>query len=83
MTGPQRSPIPLAPSGRRALAAGMVGTATRVPPYACSLLIDVLDAVSWAVLGTAGSTPDEARAVLATLWVAEIGDGPGGSEHRW
>jgi hypothetical protein len=32
---------------------------------------DVLDAVSWAVLGTTGCTPIEARAVLAALWTTD------------
>jgi hypothetical protein len=36
--------------------------------------VDVLDAVSWAVLGTAGCTPIEARAVLAALWVYDRPD---------
>jgi hypothetical protein len=32
---------------------------------------DVLDAVSWAVLGATGCTPIEARAVLAALWTTD------------
>jgi hypothetical protein len=43
-------------------------TALTVPPLTASALIDTLDAVSWAVLGTAGATPNEARALLGTLW---------------
>jgi hypothetical protein len=33
---------------------------------------DVLDAVCWAVLGAAGCSPIEARAVLAALWVEPV-----------
>jgi hypothetical protein len=62
-------PIPLSPSGRRALAAAMLGTATLVPPYVCSLLVDSLDAAAWGLLAVAGATPAEARAVLGALWV--------------
>ena len=62
------TPVPLSPSGRRALGAVMLGTATALPPFACSLLVDVLDASSWAVPATAGTTPAEARAVLGALW---------------
>ena len=65
---PQHSPILLAPSGRRALAASMLTTVTVPPPLTASVVIDVLDAVSWAVLGTAGASPNEARALLGTLW---------------
>ena len=67
---PQHSPILLAPPGRRALAASMLTTVTVPPPLTASVVIDVLDAVSWAVLGTAGATPNEARAVLGGLWGA-------------
>jgi hypothetical protein len=35
------SPEPLSTSGRRALAATMLGTATRLPALSCTLLIDV------------------------------------------
>jgi hypothetical protein len=65
---PQRSPVLLAPSGRRALAASMLTTVTVPPPLTASVVIDVLDAVSWAILGSAGATPIEARAVLGSLW---------------
>lgn len=74
------SPVPLSPSSRRALAATMLGTATTLPPFLCSLLVDVLDAASWAVLAVAGATPIEARQLLAALWVAPA-TGSGGSEH--
>lgn len=64
-------PAPLSPSGRRALAATILGTATALPPFACSLLVDVIDATTWALLATAGATPNESRALLAALWVTE------------
>jgi hypothetical protein len=69
-------PTPLSTSGRRALAATMLGTATRVPPFACSLLVDGLDAASWSLLAVAGASPAEARAVLAALWTTDpnVGD---------
>jgi hypothetical protein len=35
----------------------MLGTATALPPFACSLLVDVLDGLSWSLLATAGTTP--------------------------
>jgi hypothetical protein len=59
---------PLSTSGRRALAAAMLGKATKLPPLVCSLVIDVLDTVCAAVLATAGMTPQESRALLTTLW---------------
>jgi hypothetical protein len=31
----------------------------------------VLDGLSWSLLATAGTTPTEARAVLAVLWVTD------------
>jgi hypothetical protein len=58
----------------------MLGTATVLPPFACSLLVDVLDAVSWSVLAVAGATPVEVQQLLAALWV-EPTTGSGGSEH--
>jgi hypothetical protein len=61
-------PRPLSTSARRALGAAILGTATLIPPFACSVLVDTLDAVAWAMLGTAGTTPAEARAVLAAMW---------------
>ena len=64
-------PSPLSPSARRALGAAMLGTATALPPFACSLLVDVLDAVSWSLLSTAGATPAEATQILTSLWVTE------------
>jgi hypothetical protein len=65
---PKLNPEPLSTSGRRALAAAMLGTATQLPPLVCSLLIDALDVVCGAVLATAGATPQESRALLSTLW---------------
>ena len=62
-------PAPLSPSARRALAAATLGAATKLPPLACGLLVDALDAVTWALLGSAGATPAEAKALLAALWV--------------
>jgi hypothetical protein len=67
-------PLPLSPSGRRAMAATMLGTATLVPPLAASLLLDALDAVSWGLLAATGASPLEARAVLAALWVEPTSD---------
>jgi hypothetical protein len=49
----------------------MLCTATEVPPLACSLLVDALDAACWSLLAVAGATPDEARVMLAALWVTE------------
>jgi len=46
-------------------------TAAHVPPACASLLVDALDAATWAVLGAAGLTPLEARGLLAELWVHE------------
>ena len=66
-------PIPLSPSARRAVAAAMLGTATALPPLACSLIADSLDAASWSVLATVGATPAEARQILASLWVTDPG----------
>ena len=71
------SPGPLSTSGRRALAATMLGTATRLPALPCTLLIDGLDAVSWALLAGTGVTPAEARALLSSLWVYEPDGRPG------
>jgi hypothetical protein len=71
-------PTPLSPSGRRAVAATMLGTVTAVPPYACSLLLDTLDALSWSLLAVAGATPAEARQVLGVLWVESTNDVTGG-----
>jgi hypothetical protein len=69
-----RPPSQLAPSGRRALAATVLTTAAHVPPVCASQLVDALDAASWAVLGTAGLTPLEARDLLAALWIHEPAD---------
>ena len=44
----------------------MLGTATALPLFACSLLVDVLDASSWAV--PARAPPRRSRAVLGALW---------------
>jgi hypothetical protein len=33
-----------------------------------AVVADVLDAMSWAVLGAAGCAPNDARTVLAALW---------------
>ena len=61
-------PAPLSPSGRRrALAATMLGTATLVPPLTASLLVEVLDGLPWTLLALTGTTPAEARAILAAL----------------
>jgi hypothetical protein len=49
----------------------MLGTATLLPPFVCSLLVDVIDAATWALLATAGATPNESRALLSALWVTE------------
>jgi len=70
VTGPQRSPVPLAPSGRRALAAQMVdtsGSAITDGMYAA----EVLDLLSGVVLRLAGVDDDAARAVLASLWAEQ------------
>ena len=64
--------VPLSPSGRRALAATMIGTATGAPPLVCSTLADLLDAVSFTVLSTAGLSPNESRAVLTAMWVEPV-----------
>jgi hypothetical protein len=56
----------------------MLGTATTVPPFACSLLVDGLDAVSWSLLAVAGASPTEARAVLAALWTTDPNRGEAG-----
>ena len=64
-------PRPLSPSARRALSAAMLGAATQLPPFVCSLLVDALDATAWSLLATAGATPNESRALLAALWVTE------------
>jgi hypothetical protein len=71
-------PTQLSTSGRRALAAAMLGTATRVPPFACSLLVDGLGAASWSLLAVAGASPVEARAVLAVLWTTDPNGGDAG-----
>ena len=72
---PEPHPIrPLAPSARRALAGTMIATAageTGAHLVTAATVADIVDAVSWAVLGTAGCTPIEARAVLAALWVTD------------
>jgi hypothetical protein len=49
----------------------MLGTATQVPPYAASLLVEALDHVCWALLASVGSTPLEARAILRAMWDGE------------
>lgn len=69
-------PSPLSPSGRRALAATMLGTATALPPFAASLLVDALDCVSWVMLATAGATPIEARQILSAMWLNDAHNGP-------
>jgi len=72
-------PPPLSPSARRALAASMIGTETRLPGLCSALLADALDAVSAALLAAAGVTDrGVARAVLASLWAH---DGNGLSER--
>ena len=70
MTGPQRGPVPLAPSGRCALAAQMVdtsGSAITDGMYVAELL----DLLSGVVLRLAGVDDDDARAVLASLWAQQ------------
>jgi hypothetical protein len=72
---PEPHPVrPLAPSARRALAGAMIATAaggSGAGLLSAVTAVDVLDAVSWAVLGTTGCAPIEARAVLAALWTTE------------
>lgn len=66
---PEPHPIqPLSQSSQRALAAFGLTTLTGLPPVTAATVIDVLDAVSWAVLAAAGATPVEARGLLAGLW---------------
>lgn len=64
--------IPLSPSGKRAVAAGMIHTATDSPLVVTSgtavLLVDLLDAVSQAVCDQAGLSRDASRSVLSVLW---------------
>jgi hypothetical protein len=64
--------IPLSPSGKRAVAAGMIHTATDNPltvdAGTAVLLVDLLDALSAAVCDHAGLTRDASRSVLAVLW---------------
>jgi hypothetical protein len=50
----------------------MWGAATRIPPLACSLLVDGLNVISWALLASAGVTR-QACALLAPLWTSEDG----------
>lgn len=70
MTGPQRSLVPLAPSGRRALTAQMVDTSG-------SAIVDglyvaeALDLLSSVLLRLAGVDDNAARAVLASLWAQQ------------
>jgi hypothetical protein len=45
----------------------MLGTATLVPPLTASLLVEVLDGLPWTLLALTGTTPAEARAILAAL----------------
>jgi len=65
--------IPLSRSVERALASQMIQAAAPAPlsilgAAAAVLLVEVLDAVSWAVLDQAGLDRDSARAVLAAMW---------------
>jgi hypothetical protein len=62
--------IHLSQHANRALVAAMLTEATdgEVDPLAAITLADVLDAVSAAVLRSAGLEDDEARSVLAALW---------------
>lgn len=63
-------PIPLTPSGVRALAATMAGGANpTIPPHTVTTVIDALDAVSKTLLVTIlDLTPAEALAVQDVLW---------------
>jgi hypothetical protein len=56
----------------------MLGAATKVSPFACSLLVDGLDAASWSLLAVAGAGPAKARAVLAALWTTNPKGGDAG-----
>ena len=63
---------PLAPSARRAVAGMMLHTATgEADLLGSTVLVDALDSISWGLLAAAGLTPNEARTVLAQLWVTE------------
>lgn len=70
---PRSTPhVPLTPTGRRALAATMIGTANRAAwPTDATLLVEAVDLVSGALMALAGVSPDEARAVLAALWASD------------
>lgn len=62
--------IHLSQQTHRALVASMLTDITdgELDPLAAITLADVLDAVSAAVLRSAGLEDDEARSVLAVLW---------------
>ena len=63
-------PYPPEPEPRRALAASMIRTADpAVPPPVAFTLVDLLDAISAAVLRSGAVLPDPtARAILRALW---------------
>jgi len=62
-------PTPLTPSARRALAAAMITAESALPGLCSAVAADIIDAVSAAVLRSAGVTdPIAARAVLHSLW---------------
>jgi len=61
-------PTHLSTSARRAPAASVIRTGTDLPAPPAQLIADQLDAVSAAVLRTAGLDDTAARAVLAGLW---------------
>jgi hypothetical protein len=58
----------LAPLPARELATSLVRAATGLPPAAAHSLVLTLDAVSAAVVRSAGMTAAEARPVLGALW---------------
>jgi hypothetical protein len=46
----------------------MLTGATSLPPLCSSALVDAADAAVWAVLGSAGCTPAEARIIADVIW---------------
>jgi hypothetical protein len=61
----------LTTSGERALAAAMLAAALQCQAVTAYQMVEIVDAVSAAVLRTAGADDPTARDVLSKLWAGE------------
>jgi hypothetical protein len=64
----QNHPTPITLAARRSQAAAVVAEASGLGPLTASLLVDVVDVTTAAVLGSVGLDAVEIRRTAAALW---------------